>query len=91
VKKIKLILISSAIVLAVVGAFALRENKPLCSELPQYHFDGTNYVPAGKAGVDYICETSHDTCTFIGESGSFTPCVLGTYTPSPNKDQAPRK
>jgi hypothetical protein len=87
-KKIKLILTSSAIILAVIGAFALRENKPLCTTLPQYHFDGANYVPAGQPGVDYVCETSQDTCTFIEDAGSFAPCVLGTYLPASGKKGA---
>ena len=32
--KLKLILTSTAVILAVAGAFALRENKPACPEHP---------------------------------------------------------
>jgi len=85
-KKIKLILTSSAIILAVVGAFALRENKQDCAGIRQYYFDGKEYKPAGAPGIDYLCAASADTCTYILEADNYMPCSLGTYTPLPDKD-----
>ena len=86
-KKIKIVLTSSAIVLAVAGAFALRENKHDCAGIQQYYFDGKEYRPAGNPGIDYLCSASADTCTYISEADNYLPCNLGTYTPLPNKNQ----
>ena len=81
-KKLKLILTSSAILIAVVAAFALRETKQDCTSIQQYYFDGTSYKPAGKIGVDYLCITSADTCTYVQELDFYMPCHTGgTYTP----------
>ena len=84
-KKIKIILTSSAIILAVVAAFALRENKHDCAGIQQYYFDGKEYRPAGALGVDYLCAASTDTCTYISEADYYMPCSLGTYTPLADK------
>jgi hypothetical protein len=80
-KKLKLILTSSAIIIAVVAAFALRENHQNCTDIQQYYFDGSAYKPTGKFGTDYLCISSYDTCTYIKEAGYYMPCRTGTYTP----------
>lgn len=80
--KLKLILTSSAIVIAVAAAFTLRENSQDCTAIRQYHFDGSGYVPAGTFGDDYLCTASSDTCTYFKEAGYFVPCRNGTYTPA---------
>jgi len=78
-KRLKLILSSLAIIIAVTGAFALRDQQQSCSSLPQYYFDGSRYQPAGQLGVDYLCEaaSNNDTCTFIRQNDTFIPCNYG--------------
>jgi hypothetical protein len=80
-KKLRLILTSSAVVIAVVAAFALRENNPDCIAARQYYFDGSHYKAAGQIGTDYICSASTDTCTYIQDANYYLPCHTGTYTP----------
>ena len=78
-KRLKLILSSVAIIIAATAAFALREQYPLCTSLPQYYFDGSRYQPAGRLGVDYLCQASpSDTCTYIFQNNTYTPCRMGT-------------
>ena len=76
-KKLKIILSSAAIITAVSFAFALREQKPNCTSLPQFYFDGSSFQPAGELGVDYVCQSSSDTCTYIEEGGRYIPCRTG--------------
>ena len=80
-KRLKLILSSVAVIIAVTGAFALRDQQPPCTNLPHYYFDGSHYQPAGQLGIDYLCQAApnNDTCTFIRENDSFIPCRYGTH------------
>ena len=82
-KRLKLILSSVAVVVAATGAFAIREQKQPCTDLPQYYFDGSRYQPAGQLGIDYLCQAAaiNDTCTFIRQNDSFLPCSYGTHIP----------
>ncbi|HEY4109621.1 DUF6520 family protein [Puia sp.] len=84
-KKLKLILTTSAIIVAVVAAFALRENSRDCSGIKQYYYDGAHYKPAGQLGTDYLCIASHDTCTWFQDANYYLPCQIGTYKAMPGK------
>lgn len=81
-KKLKVILMSVAIVGAVSGAFA---TKPTfnCFNEQQYHFIGGQYLPVdGDFGTAYGCQGAPvGTCTYWFNGSSFQPCRLGTYTP----------
>jgi hypothetical protein len=72
-----------AIVIAVAGAFALRETPIGCTADEQYHFDGARFRRAGILGVDFQCSASADTCTYILEAGYYRPCHAGTYGLAP--------
>jgi hypothetical protein len=72
-----------AIVIAVAGAFALRETPSACTVAEQYHFDGVHFQRAGILGVDFQCSASTDTCTYILEAGYYRPCHAGTYLLAP--------
>ncbi|HXB10151.1 MAG TPA: DUF6520 family protein [Puia sp.] len=80
-KKLKLILTASAIVIAVAAAVALRENSQDSTGIQQYYLTGSSYKPTGKFGIDYLCVASRDTCTYTSEAGYFMPRRMGTYTP----------
>jgi hypothetical protein len=82
-QNLKLILTTTAIVIAVVAAFALRENNVKNVALQSYHLDGTNYKSAGTIGIDYRCTESPDTCTWILANGSYQPCHRGKYMAAP--------
>jgi hypothetical protein len=83
-KKMKVILLSAAILIAVGGAFASKRD-PLCGACPQYFKFGFNYYPAGEYGVDFICLTGLGTCTYYHNNpmfpNSFAPCRPGIYLP----------
>jgi hypothetical protein len=80
-KKIKIILISSAIFLAMGTAWASR--CAACEYYVQYRdFNGV-YMQAGQLGVNYICLDEINTCTYYRPSptSNFVPCTWGTYYP----------
>lgn len=83
-KKIRFIFLSTAIVLATVGAFATRTGRSSAKRQQLYHHVGDGYpgtfLPAGVYGVDYICQSSFDTCTYYLDGGTYYPNDLGTYT-----------
>lgn len=81
-KKIKWILLSSAIILSVSGAFATRPQFD-CSNDTQYYLAGGTYNLAGTEGVNYVCSQGSGTCTYYTEDGvTFYPCQPGTYCTS---------
>lgn len=78
-RKMKIIMMSVAVVLA-VGAAMATKAKALCSSQPQYYKVGNTYYPAGIEGYDYVCEWDHfGTCTYYYDPGSKTyqPCKAG--------------
>ena len=81
--KIKLSLMSAAIILGVAGAAASKESA-LCEAQDQYYKWGSSYFYAGTYGVDYICQFSGGTCTYYQPNpfnpNSFAPCRTGTFT-----------
>jgi hypothetical protein len=81
-KKIKWTIMSLAIIVSVCGAFATRP-KFTCTQLTQYYYTGTGYMPAGIVDVDYICSQGSTTCTYYTTNGGITysPCTVGVYDP----------
>lgn len=78
-RKMKIIMMSAAVVLAVGAAMATKAKTP-CDSQPQYYKVGNNYYPAGEYGIDYVCEWDHfGTCTYYYDAGSKTyqPCKAG--------------
>lgn len=69
-KKIKWTVLTFAIVLSIASAFATRPQ-PLQSGL--YYWNGSGYVAAGQMGVNYVCETSSNICTYTYSGGVYTP------------------
>ena len=81
-KKIKGMLLSSAIILSVSGAFATRPQYD-CSTETQYYLSGGTYLLAGTEGVDYTCVSGSGTCTYYTNDGiNFLPCQSGLYCTS---------
>ena len=83
-KKIKVAMISMAILLAVGGAFATQED-PACASAPQFYRIGFNtYLEAGELGTDYTCLTDIGVCTYyrpapITNPNFYVPCRNGFY------------
>ena len=92
-KKIKLTILTFAVLLSIGSAFATRP-KPLQAGL--YWYNGSGYLPAGQMGVNYVCETSSAVCTYTRSGSVYTPYQLASsYTPiganTPNTNPAPKK
>lgn len=78
-KKIKWLIMSFVIVASIGSAFATRP-KPVTSGL--YFFNGMQYLPAGVEGVNFVCLTSPDVCTYVLSGGVYTPYeTKASYTP----------
>ncbi|HEX6429378.1 MAG TPA: DUF6520 family protein [Niastella sp.] len=80
-KKIKIILVSSAIFLAIGGAMA--SKCALCEYYVQYRdFNGV-YMQAGTLGINYYCSDEINTCTYYKPhpTSNYVPCQWGTYVP----------
>lgn len=78
-KKIKWTFMSLAILIAVGGAFATRPHWD-CSQMTQYHLVGGTYVQAGVEGIDYICATGSEACTYYTSDGiHYFQCQVGSY------------
>ena len=81
-KRIKLILIGSAIVVAVASSFATTKYQT-CQYYPQYRFINNTYQPAGQEGTDYLCWDIAGYCTYYkpGIASPYIPCKTGAYIP----------
>lgn len=91
-KKLKWTILTLAILLSVGGAFASRSR----SFGTLYYWTGTTYMPAGIAGINYVCETSEAVCTYTYSNGVYTPYnTASTYVPigvtTPTAKPAPEK
>lgn len=94
-KRIKFLIMTLAIAFSIGGAFATSPRLPQdCQGFTQYRFNGSTYVLAGKAGIDYICVTpSAQVCTYYKVGTTYVPCMNGVYctsncrssNPSPKK------
>jgi hypothetical protein len=77
-KKIKLMIMSLAILASVGGAFATRPGGD-CRTAQQYYFAG-GYSPTGVWGTNYVCDQSTNVCTYIFDGvATFYPCRIGDY------------
>jgi len=76
-KKIKVTILSLAVVFSVCAAFATKPHWD-CSTLPQYWFNGTGYLPVSQF---YACMQGSTTCTYYTLNGGITysPCTVGSY------------
>ena len=86
-KKIKLILISLAIIFALGTAFATRPCAD-CTYADQYYYSGGTYVYAGTFGYDYYCLNFAGVCTYYRPNpiimpNYYAPCRQGVYTVVP--------
>jgi len=79
-KKIKLIVMSLAVLLSIGGAFAFRAPQPSWGI---YYWNGSQYLPAGTMGLNYWCSSSSNTCTYSFQGFNvYTPYITGAqYTP----------
>ena len=76
-KKIKISLMTLAVLISVGGAIA---GKPH-NFGTLYYWTGSTYMPAGTLGVNYVCETSASVCTYTLNNGVYTPFnTASTYT-----------
>jgi len=78
-KKVKLAIITTAILLSIGGAFATKLNQ-VCAGHPQFYYNGSGWSPAGTMGWDYYCQDSPSTCTYYQVAGGFAGCSQGSYT-----------
>lgn len=86
-KKRKNIFFFLAVSISVTGAIA-NAPEPWCAQQQQFYRMttpwGYYFVPAGRLGLDYICENAqYYTCTFYQANGSeqFVPCQRGCFIP----------
>ena len=80
-RKIKIILMSAAVIIA-CGSTLAKKAYPLCEDYPQYYKYGSTFRPAGEYGVDYFCWSGAGTCTYYQPSpGVFVPCRDGSFEP----------
>jgi hypothetical protein len=84
-RKLKMVLLTAAILIAISGAFATK-IKLVCEGYPQYYWSGAGYVSAGTLGVDYDCDQTvpGSTCTYwipdpIGHPNQYAACQPGTF------------
>jgi hypothetical protein len=82
-KKIKVVLMTAAVLTAAIGVFATRPCDH-CELAPQYIPSGQGYVEAGQYGVDYICYTTAGVCTYYKPDyfkPIYAPCRVGNFEP----------
>ena len=77
-KKIKWTIMTLVVSLSVVGALATKPQGD-CRTQTQYYLAGGVYMPAGTFGVNYTCDASLSTCTYITDGVNFYPCRSGSY------------
>ena len=68
--KIKWTILTLAILFSIGSAFATR---PRAAFGTLYYWTGSGYALAGTLGVNYVCETSADVCTYTLSGGVYTP------------------
>jgi hypothetical protein len=78
--KIKLTLMTLAVLLSIGAAFATRRSVD-CHLSAQYYFNGQTYLPAGVIGQDYGCTIGSATCTYYLVNGSYVACQIGQFVP----------
>lgn len=83
-KRLKLMLVSTVILLAIGTAFATRPCQN-CIYSDQYIWNGSSFQYAGEYGFDYYCLQYGGTCTYykpfpFTHPDSYYPCRSGVYT-----------
>ena len=75
-------IMTMAIALSIGGAFATSlKVTQTCQAYTQYYYNG-GYQLAGQIGVNYICVTSANNCTYYKVGTNYVPCMTGTYCTS---------
>jgi hypothetical protein len=83
-KQIKLVLMCTAVCVAVLTAYAKRPAAA-CESAQQYVKWGPMYVPVNNYGIDYTCIYSAGICTYyqpdpIAMPNGYVPCRTGTFS-----------
>ena len=82
-RKLKIVLITSVVLLAIGGAFATTQPKQNCVYADQYYYVSGVYYPAGTFGYDYYCFNYPGTCTYYRPDpfnpNYYAPCRAGVY------------
>lgn len=78
-KKIKWTILTFVVLFSIGAAFATRP-KPYQT---LYYYNGSQYLPAGTMGLNYVCQTpSGNVCTYSYSGGVYTPYMTTSqYTP----------
>jgi hypothetical protein len=77
--KIKWTILTFSILVSIGSAFATRPHA-LYGSL--YYWTGSGYALAGTLGVNYVCESSPNVCTYTYSQGVYTPYqIASNYTP----------
>jgi len=85
-KRIKVILNTTAITLAIAGAFATRYYMQDNNQ-PQFIPVNNSFKPVGDFGIDYDCHDSTEVCTFyqpdsVARPKEYLPYQKGKYVPA---------
>lgn len=83
-RKLKVILMSVAILTAISSAWA-SHKRLFCEDLPQYYLGAGGYQPAGEFGVEYVCLIGVGACTYYKPNpvllpNVYLPCRIGFHT-----------
>lgn len=77
-KRIKWTIMSLIISLSVGAALATAPQHD-CRTDPQYYWTGSGYMPTGTWGVNFLCDTGSDVCTYTFDGVNYWPCRQGEY------------
>jgi len=77
-KKIKWTIMTLVISLSVGGALATSPHFD-CRTAQQYYLSGGGYFPTGTWGVNYLCDSGVDVCTYTYDGVNYWPCRIGEY------------
>lgn len=86
-KRLRIILASLAVILAISASFAFRDKvDPPCRYSQQYYKSGFNYFPTGQLGLHYTCIICPFACTYylpdpVLQPDNYVPCQQGVYQP----------
>jgi hypothetical protein len=95
-KKIKWIIMTTAVSFSIISAFSFRPH-PMQTGL--YYLHAGVYSPVnGVMGVGWVCESSTSVCTYTKSGQTYTPYqTVATYvslaatTPAPEPKSEPKK
>jgi hypothetical protein len=80
-KKLKIVLVSIAILTAIGSAWA--NHCAVCEYYTQYYLFNGTWQQAGTMGVNYICLDQVGTCTYYKPlpTSNYVACTYGIYYP----------